>query len=315
MQTILGSGGAIGTELARALKQYTTDIRLVSRNPKRVNETDQTFQADLTDRNAVFSAVKGSEIVYLTVGLPYETKVWQSVWPLLMKNVIDACIEYTSKLVFFDNVYMIGGDNVRHITEDSPISPTSKKGEIRAILDKMILDEVEKGTLTAIIARSADFYGALNERSLLIEMIYKNLSKDKKASWVCNPKVKHSFTYTPDAGKATALLGNTPDAYNQVWNLPTDSQNLSGAEWTALFAEEMGKSAKFKVLPGYMVLPKFMIAILGLFIPFMKEYYEMLYQYDRDYIFDSGKFEKRFGIKATTYRNGVKETLKMFTSP
>jgi len=37
MQTILGSGGAIGIELAKALTAYTLDIKLVSRNPKKVN--------------------------------------------------------------------------------------------------------------------------------------------------------------------------------------------------------------------------------------------------------------------------------------
>ncbi len=33
-QTILGAGGSIGIELAKELKKYTSDIRLVSRNPK-----------------------------------------------------------------------------------------------------------------------------------------------------------------------------------------------------------------------------------------------------------------------------------------
>ena len=37
--TILGSTGTIGRELAKALTQYTGDIRLVSRNPKRVKST------------------------------------------------------------------------------------------------------------------------------------------------------------------------------------------------------------------------------------------------------------------------------------
>lgn len=304
MQTILGSGGAIGNELAKALKNYTTEIRLVSRTPKKVNDTDHLFPADLTDRTAVFSAVKGSEVVYLTIGLEYKTKVWQNLWPPLMKNVIDACIEYNSKLVFFDNVYMIGGDNVKHITENSPISPTSKKGEVRAALDNLIFDQIEKGTLQAIIARSADFYGNVKERSLLLEMVYKNLSQNKKANWFCNAKVKHSFTYAPDAGKAMALLGNTPDAYNQVWNLPTDSNALTGEEWINMFAREMGKS------PKYMVLSKMMAYVLGVFIPVMKEFPEMMYQYDRDYIFDSSKFEQRFGVKPTSVRDGVKETLR-----
>ena len=147
MQTILGAGGAIGIELARSLKSFTNDIRLVSRNPKKVNDTDTIFPADLTQRENIFKAVKGSEIVYLTVGLPYKTKIWRQLWPPLMENVIGSCIEHGSKLVFFDNVYMIGGDNVKHITENSPISPTSKKGELRTELDKMILDKVERGKL------------------------------------------------------------------------------------------------------------------------------------------------------------------------
>ncbi|MGB5273724.1 MAG: NAD-dependent dehydratase, partial [Flavobacteriaceae bacterium] len=61
-QTILGAGGAIGMELAKALTRYTTDIRLVSRNPKKVNPTDELLPADLLDAEAVRLAVKGSSI-------------------------------------------------------------------------------------------------------------------------------------------------------------------------------------------------------------------------------------------------------------
>lgn len=43
MQTILGAGGAIGSELARELSQYTHKIRLVSRNPQQVNATDELY--------------------------------------------------------------------------------------------------------------------------------------------------------------------------------------------------------------------------------------------------------------------------------
>src|SRR5688500_532036 len=247
MQTILGAGGAIGIELAKALLQYTSNIRLVSRTPKKVNETDTLFPADLTKREKIFEAVNGSEIVFVTIGFNYKTKLWQEVWPLFMRNAIDACIENNSKLVFFDNVYMIGGNNVKHITENSPISPTSKKGEVRAVVDRMILNAIEKGKLNEIIARSADFYGAVKDKSILIELVYKNLAKDKKAQWFFNAKVKHSFTYTPDAGKGTALLGNTPAAYNHIWNLPTDANSLTGEEWIELFAREMGKKNKYQL--------------------------------------------------------------------
>ncbi len=308
MQTILGSGGSISSDLARSLRHFTDDIRLVSRNPQKVNEDDHLFPADLTDREQVFNAVAGSEIVYLIIGLEYNTKVWQQFWPPLMQNVIDACSENNARLVFFDNVYSVGGDFVKHITEDSPISPTSKKGEIRAQVDLMLLDAMKTGKIKAIIARSADFYGTGIDKSMLMTLIYKNFAAGKKAQWMFNPRVQHSFTYTPDAGKATALLGNTPAAYNQIWNLPTDRKSLTGEEWVALFAKEMGKKNKYQLIPGWM------IKLMALFIPFMGEIYEMRYQFDRDFFFDSRKFENYFKYQPTNYVEGVKEIVQQLTT-
>ncbi len=74
MQTILGSNGQIGHELAKELsKHYTTDIRLVSRKPKKINPTDQLVSADLMDFNQTKKAIENSDIVYFTVGLPMDS--------------------------------------------------------------------------------------------------------------------------------------------------------------------------------------------------------------------------------------------------
>lgn len=306
-QTILGAGGAIGIELAKALTAYTTDIRLVSRNPKKVNPNNELFPADLTNREDVFKAIAGSEIVYVTVGFAYNIKIWQNLWPPFIKNVIDACIQQNAKMVFFDNIYAIGGDNVKYITEESPISPSSKKGEVRAEVDKLILDAIENRKLNAIIARSADFFSEIKATSMSMNLIYDNLIKGKKAQWLCNAKKVHNMSYTPDLAKGTAILGNTPDAYNQIWNLPTDSEKITGEGWVNLFAKEMNASNKYQVLPNWL------LKILGLFIPIMKELPEMNYQYDRDYFFDSSKFNKRFNYTPTKNAIAVKQTIEQLT--
>jgi nucleoside-diphosphate-sugar epimerase len=302
-QTILGAGGAIGVELAKALPKYTTDIKLVSRQPKKINPTDTLFSANLSNREEVFKAIEGSEIVYLTIGYDYNTKLWQQLWPPLIKNVIDACLQYQAKLVFFDNVYAIGGNHVNYITETSPISPTSKKGEVRAEVDKLILDGVEKRKLNAIIARSADFFSEIKDKSLVMNMVYDNLAKGKKAQWFCNAKAIHSAGYTPDLGIGTAMLGNTKEAYNQIWNLPTDPQKITGEGWIDLFAAEMNTSNKYQALPGWGM------KALGLFVPILKEMCEMRYQYDRDYYFDSSKFNKHFNYSPTSNAMAVKQTV------
>jgi len=305
MQTILGSGGAIGIEIAKALKLHNSEIRLVSRNPKKIYPGDQLFSADLTKLADVLKAVEGSEIVYLTVGLPYNTKGWQTTWPNIMKNVIDACKNHNAKLLFFDNIYMYDPDYLDSMTEETPIRPISKKGAIRSQIAKMILDEVDRGDLQAIIARSADFYGpSIKNTSMLTETVFKNFSNGKKAIWLGSGRYRHSFTYTPDAGKATVLLGNTADAYNQVWHLPTASNPLTGKEWIEAIANEMGVEPKFKVIP------KFLVRIIGLFVPILKETVEMMYQYDRDYVFDSSKFESKFDFKPTPYLKGIRNIVK-----
>ncbi|MHB1921826.1 MAG: NAD-dependent epimerase/dehydratase family protein [Chitinophagaceae bacterium] len=302
-QTILGSGGAIGRELARELTHFTDEIRLVSRHPQKVNDGDELFRADLTDRIQVQHAVAGSQVVYLTAGLRYHIKIWQKTWPQILQNVIEASVQNQCKLVFFDNVYMLGGDQVRHMTESSPLSPVSKKGEVRTQLNRTILEQVEKGRLNAIIARSADFYGPPGTNSLLTELVYKNLKKGKKAQWLCTAKKIHSFTYTLDAAKGTAILGNTPEAFNQIWHLPTEAHALTGEQWIRLFAREMGSPSKYQVFPIWLM------KLAGLFSPLLKELPEMCYQYDRDYFFDSSKFCRHFNFQPTTSQEGVKQTV------
>ena len=158
MQTILGSSGVIGKELAKTLPQYTNKIRLVSRNPKKANDSDELFKADLLNADETMKAVEGSEVVYLTVGLQYDINVWKRDWPVIMKNAIEACKKNSSKLVFFDNVYSYGKVD-GWMTEETPVKPDSEKGKARAELNKMIMNEVEQGNIKAIIAKAADFYG------------------------------------------------------------------------------------------------------------------------------------------------------------
>ncbi len=303
MHTILGANGTIGSVLAKELSAYTNKIRLVSRNPKKVNEQDELFSADLSDVTQVEKAIAGSTIVYLLVGFDYKLKVWQDKWPKLMRAVLDACIKHKAKLVFFDNIYLYDSSSLSHITEDAPVNPPSEKGKVRRQIADMMMHEIKEGRLEGLIARSADFYGPHNEKSMLQEMAYKNLKKGKSPNWMMNADKIHSFTYTPDAAKAVALLANTPDTYNQVWHMPTSTQKITARQMIDLFNKEMGTSKKVKLMPLWL------LKIVGLFIPLLREMPEMMYQYDRDYYFDSSKFNHRFSFTPTSYAEGVRQTV------
>ena len=303
MQTILGANGVIARELSRALAESTSDIRQVSRNPRKVNPNDETFGADLLDAQATADAVAGSDVVYLVAGLKYDTSVWQEQWPRVMRNTIDACKKHDDSLVFFDNVYAYGKVNGL-MTEDTPYNPISQKGEVRAKIATMLIDEMRSGNLKAMIVRSADFYGPGAVQSFPHATVFERLKAGKIPQWIGNPNVAHTFTFTPDAGRAVAVLGRSPDAYGQTWHLPTSRESLTGSDFVRMACDLSGQPFKLRVAP------RWMLKLMGIFLPVLRENEEMMYQFEYDYRFDSSKIESAFGLQPTPYIRGISQSVE-----
>ena len=300
MVTILGAGGAIGNEVVKELTRRKERVRLVGRNPRPVAGAE-TVAADISDLNQTVAAVSGSTVVHLLVGLKYDYKVWRELWPRIMQNTIEACKRARAKLVFFDNVYMYGKVD-GPMTEETPFNPCSKKGEVRARIATALLNAMKAGDLTALIARSADFYGPGAKTSLPNILVFDKFAKGRTASWLVNDSVRHSFTFTPDAGKSLVLLAENEKAWNQTWHIPTASNPPTGKEFIGMVAGEFG------IPPRHRVLSRPMIKVAGWFDKTITEIYEMLYQYDRDYLFDSTKFAKAFNFEPTSYPDGIRIT-------
>ena len=305
MITILGAGGAIGNELIKLLAAKNEPFRLVGRNPKATPGATEILAADLTDKDQTIRAVAGSSVVHLLVGLKYDHKLWQEVWPRIMSNTIEACKRARAKLLFFDNVYMYGKVS-GPMTEETPFNPCSKKGEIRAKIATTLINESKSGSLVAIIARSADFYGPDTRNGVPNLLVFEPFAKKQKASWLVNDSVPHSFTYTPDAAQSRVQLAERATAWNQTWHVPATPNPLTGKEFVALAAQEFG------VAPRYRVLSRPILRIAGWFDPLVAESYEMLYQSDSPYLFDSSKFAREFGFAGTPYADGIRATAASF---
>lgn len=305
MQTILGANGQIGQELARELKRnYTSDIRLVSRNPVKVNDTDSLFPANLLDVERTKEAVRGSEIAYLTVGLPMNTEMWAEQFPVMMRNVIDACKEHQTKLVFFDNTYMYP-QNEKPLPEETEFAPVGEKGEIRGDIATMLLDEITSGNLEALICRAPEFYGPGKTQSVTNSMIFENIRQGKKLQVLLNDEVLRTLIWSPDASKAMALVGNTPDAYHQTWHLPCDDNRLTYKQFIALASGIYGQELEYTILSRSFIEKESTSSKL------FQELQELLPRYDKDNIFDSTKFKYRFPeFTVTTYREGIEQIKK-----
>ncbi|WP_394224912.1 NAD-dependent epimerase/dehydratase family protein [Pseudoalteromonas spongiae] len=304
MQTILGANGQIGSELALALKtDFTENIRLVSRNPKKVNDTDELISANLLNAFETQNAIAGSEIVYFTAGLPIDTAMWIDQFPIMMRNVIDACEIHNAKLVYFDNTYMYA-QTTDLLTEETPFEPYGDKGKVRGLIANMLLDAMREKRVDAIICRAPEFYGPGKTQSITNTTVLDNLRAGKPAKVFISDDTLRTLIFTPDASRAMALLGNTPDAYGQTWHLPCDDNRLSYKQLITTASNILESNYK------YTVLTKWQLKLISLVNKTVKETLELLPRYKVDNIFISDKFKTRFpDFKVTSYKEGLQKTL------
>ena len=302
--TILGAGGSIGNALTHVLLKNGEAVRLLSRNIHPIEGTEY-LKGDLTSYADTLEGVKQSDIVYLCVGLPYDTKIWKERWPKIIRKTMDACTAVGAKLIFFDNVYMYGKvDGI--MTEKTAHHPISRKGEVRAEISKLLEEEMKKDDLDVIIARAADLYGPFGTPATSIPymMVFDRLMHGKAAQWMADVNQPHSYTYIPDCAEGLYLLAKEDTAWNQIWHLPTHSPAIDGKTFIDLAAREIG------VEPKYTTLTKSLMRFGKLFNKIAREAYEMLYQNEYPYHFDSSKFNRHFNYVPVNYEEGIRKTIQ-----
>lgn len=300
MHTILGANGPIARELAKELhRRGVGPLRLVSRNPRQINGTDETVSADLRDAAQTRRAVAGSSVVYFTAGLPPDTAVWETQFPGMLDNAQEACRAAGARFAYFDNTYMYPQDG-RVLTEDTPFAPVGRKGRGRAAMATRVLEEMARGVIPVAIARAPEFYGPGGTQSFTNALIIDKLRSGKTPLVPVRDDVRRTLIWAPDASRALAAIGNTADAFGQTWHLPCCDERLTYAEFVRLACEVFGRP------PGYRVVRSWVLQLAGVFSKGARELRELLPRYAHDNLFDSRKFRQRFPeFAVTTYREGL----------
>lgn len=294
---VLGGNGVVGKETIVALQKAGQQVASAGRTPAR-HPGVTSIIANLLDVGSVRLAIQDSQVAYLTAGLPYRTSTWRRDWPTVMGNVIAACADAGVHLVFFDNVYAYGWVD-GPMTEDTPIRPSSRKGQVRAELLRMLENGRERG-LTFTVGRSADFYGPGATTSVFNTMALNRVAAGQDPVWLLDRDQPHSMTYTPDSGVAMAILGTDARARGKVWHLPT-APARTGEEYLAMAS---GRALRHRTMSMATM------RLGSLFISDAREALELSYQNTSPYLFDSSRFEATFGVSPTPYPEGIARTLQ-----
>jgi nucleoside-diphosphate-sugar epimerase len=242
-------------------------------------------------------------VVYQAMNPPYDK--WQALFPALQASAMAAAAAAEARYVSIENLYMYDSSAV--MTEDSPQMPVSKKGELRRRMADEVAVAHARGDIRAAQLRSADYYGPGVTGSAVGDMVVGRLIAGKKAQVGGSAAQPHSFAYIEDVGRAAAELGVRDEALGRVWFAP-HAPALTQAEVVAGICRELGKA------PALSVISPTMMRLAGLFVPGAKESVEMLYEFTRPFVVDSGRIERELGLTATPSDEGIRRTVKWWTS-
>ena len=299
---LIVGNGPIGRATAQSLHAQGEAVVLASRSAGGLGVPGVAqLPLDALDGAALRAATQGVSHLYLTLGLPYQAAVWERNWPRILHNAIDAALAHGAGLIWFDNLYAYGPLPLRvPMREDHPLDPPSRKGKVRTRLLAMLHEAGTTRGLRWLIARSADFYGPDVRLSILYVAAMERQLQGRAAFWLGRPDQRHSFTYTPDAGRALAQLALDDGAWQQSWHLPTASPAPTPRQLLAESAQLLGAPTAVRALPA--ALARWLSPVNGL----MREVAEMLYQNQQDYVFSSEKFETHYpDFRITPYVQGL----------
>ncbi len=307
LHLVLGGAGATGKAVIKELQRRNLPVKAVGRTHI-VPEVD-VITADLLIRDDTMRALKAATHIYVCVGLPYDSKIWEAQWPILIDNILAACTQAGAKLIFFDNMYMYGPPPLPvPFDETTPQTPVTRKGKIRKQIADTVLTAHNNSLIQAVIARSADFYGPQAQNSVLYTAVVQRIMAGKGPLWIGKPRQLHTYAFAPDNGRAIVALALDDTTYGDVWHLPVGEP---------IAIEEILEIIKRELKTTYTIsyLPRAVLNVLSLFVPILREVREMSYQTETTYSMSWEKFHQKFpDFVPTTNDDGIRDMIHSYSS-
>jgi nucleoside-diphosphate-sugar epimerase len=303
LHVVFGTG-QIGRVLASRLAIMGCRVRSVSLHEPStpINGVDWR-SADASNLEAATEAATGASVIYQCLNASYTQ--WPKLFPPLQRGVLTAAERTGALLVSMENVYGYGPTNGTPMTEDLPLTATTVKGRTRAAMTHELLAASEAGRVRIAIGRASDFFGPGVTASTLGEQVFGTALAGKRAVFIGNPDLPHTYSYVHDIAAGLATLGTDGRSIGQVWHLPGPDTGTTRA-LLQLVAAEVGHPV------GVRSVPKLLMRAMGLVSPMMRELAEMSYEFDEPFVLETTKFRTTFGSAGTPLATAVADTVDWY---
>jgi nucleoside-diphosphate-sugar epimerase len=282
LHVVFGTG-QVGNTLTAHLARLGIAVRAVSRHRPPALAGVDWRAADAADPEAAADAAKGASVIYQCLNAPYTQ--WPERFPPLQRGVLAAAERTGALLVSLENLYGYGPTSGQPMTEDLPLAAAGVKGRARAAMTAELLAAADAGRVRIAIGRASDFFGpGVTAGSTLGERVFGNALAGRRADFIGNPDLPHTYSYVPDIAAGLATLGTDARAVGEVWHLPGPATGTTRA-LLDLLAAEVGYPV------GVRSVPKLAMRALALVNPTLRELAEMSYEFDQPFVLDTSKYE------------------------
>jgi len=301
---VVFGAGQVGTALALHLAGRGIAVRSVSRRRPAALPGVDWRGADAADAEAAADAAKGAAVIYQCLNAPYHQ--WPERFPPLQRGALAAAERTGALLVSLENLYGYGPVAGAPMTEDLPLAATGVKGRARAAMTAELLAAADAGRVRIAIGRASDFFGpGVTRGSTLGERVFGNALAGRRADFIGDPDLPHTYSYVPDIAAGLATLGTDARAVGEVWHLPGPA-TVSTRELLDVVAAQVGHPV------GVRSVPKLAVRVLGLVNPTLRELAETYYQFGEPFALDVTKYRATFGAAGTALGDAVAATLAWY---
>ena len=292
--------GPLGLAVAGRLMSSGRRVRLVNRSGRAdAPEGVEVVAADLTDPAAARRVCEGAAVVFHCASGPYGG--WAQTLPPIMKGIIEGATAAGARLVYGDNLYAYGPVD-GPIREDLPYRPIGPTTRVRAQLAITLMNAHAAGNVRATIGRASDFYGPLVRQSKVGDGVFARALAGKAAQTLGDPDALHTYSFIHDFAAGLMTLAQRDEAMGEVWHIPS-AETITTRRFIEMVFEQIRRPARLQTVP------RLMISMLGVFIPAMRAVKETLYQSERPWVVDHGKFTRMFGSQPTAHEQAIAETV------
>ena len=204
---ILGATGGIGGAVATALSQRGWRITALHRDPARAGKKTGAItwvHGDAMSPQDVVGAARGATLIVHAVNPPGYRNWSQWVLPMLDSS-IQAARTTGARILLPGTIYNYGPDAFPLLREDSPQNPVTRKGKIRAEMERRLRHAADSG-VRSLIVRAGDFFGPQSGNNWFSQGLIKPGQSVKSISYPGRPHVGHAWAYLPDLAACMTQL-------------------------------------------------------------------------------------------------------------